>query len=72
MSVIKTEKAARVVTCPTCKKQVQWTKAQKYRPFCSERCKLIDLGDWASEGHRILGEQLATHHLDSDDNSSDY
>lgn len=42
-----------VVNCPTCKAQVEWTATSKFKPFCSERCKLIDLGDWASEKHAI-------------------
>ncbi|WP_448212898.1 DNA gyrase inhibitor YacG [Colwellia sp. MEBiC06753] len=41
------------VKCPTCEKDVQWTEANSFRPFCSERCKLIDLGDWAEENHKI-------------------
>jgi endogenous inhibitor of DNA gyrase (YacG/DUF329 family) len=32
---------------------VEWTSDNPWRPFCSERCKLIDLGEWASESHRI-------------------
>lgn len=44
------------VNCPTCKKPVEWSKRSPFRPFCSERCKLIDLGEWASEGHRIPGD----------------
>jgi len=32
---------------------VKWTPSNAYRPFCSERCKLIDLGSWAAEEHRI-------------------
>jgi endogenous inhibitor of DNA gyrase (YacG/DUF329 family) len=43
----------RTVACPTCGKQVEWTPASKWRPFCSERCKLIDFGAWASESFRI-------------------
>jgi endogenous inhibitor of DNA gyrase (YacG/DUF329 family) len=46
------------VKCPTCGKQVEWTEENKWKPFCSERCKLIDLGAWADESHRIPGEQL--------------
>lgn len=46
------------VTCPTCGKPVEWTEASRWRPFCSERCKLIDLGEWISEGHRIPGEPV--------------
>ena len=39
------------MTCPICKREV--TPEQPYVPFCSERCKLIDLGKWASEGYVI-------------------
>jgi len=45
-----------IVACPTCKKPVPWTAAHTFKPFCSERCRLIDLGDWATEGHKIPGE----------------
>ena len=45
-----------IVQCPTCKKPVPWDKTQKWKPFCSERCQLIDLGEWASENHSIPGE----------------
>nr|MBS0021579.1 DNA gyrase inhibitor YacG [Gammaproteobacteria bacterium] len=38
----------RSVACPTCGKSVEWSEAQRWRPFCSERCRLIDLGDWLS------------------------
>lgn len=48
-----------VVACPTCGKQVQWTEANKYRPFCSERCKKIDLGAWAEEKFVIPGAASA-------------
>jgi endogenous inhibitor of DNA gyrase (YacG/DUF329 family) len=43
----------REVTCPTCGKHVLWTPDSVWRPFCSERCKLIDLGAWASERYRV-------------------
>lgn len=42
--------------CPTCGKMIIWTKAETWRPFCSERCQLIDLGEWLSEEKRIPGE----------------
>lgn len=42
-----------VVNCPTCRAEVVWSSQSTYRPFCSERCKLIDLGQWANEGYRI-------------------
>lgn len=41
------------VLCPTCGKPIEWTEAARWRPFCSERCRLIDLGEWLSENHRI-------------------
>jgi endogenous inhibitor of DNA gyrase (YacG/DUF329 family) len=44
-----------VVKCPTCGKSVEWTEEARWRPFCSERCRLIDLGEWFSEEHRIPG-----------------
>jgi uncharacterized protein len=43
----------RTVSCPQCGAAVEWTPASKWRPFCSERCKLIDLGAWATESYRI-------------------
>lgn len=43
------------VKCPTCGNPVVWSPEQRWRPFCSERCKLIDLGDWAAERHVIPG-----------------
>jgi endogenous inhibitor of DNA gyrase (YacG/DUF329 family) len=51
-----------IVSCPTCKKTVLWNQ-QPNRPFCSERCKLIDLGEWAAEEKRIAGESV---HPESD------
>lgn len=56
-----------IVKCPTCKRPVPWSNEQRFKPFCSERCKLIDLGEWASEEKRIPGESLI---LDSDEEDS--
>ena len=44
------------VNCPYCDKEVEWTKDNPYRPFCCERCRLIDLGEWAAERYRVPGE----------------
>lgn len=44
------------VPCPTCKKPVAWTEQSQYRPFCSKRCQIIDLGGWAAEENAILSE----------------
>jgi endogenous inhibitor of DNA gyrase (YacG/DUF329 family) len=45
--------AVRTVKCPQCGAPVEWTPASKWRPFCSERCKTLDLGAWASEAYRV-------------------
>ena len=47
------KKAPGIVKCPQCGTPVPWTPESKWRPFCSERCKMIDLGAWASERYRI-------------------
>ncbi|PWG65164.1 DNA gyrase inhibitor YacG [Sediminicurvatus halobius] len=54
------------VHCPTCGTPVEWTDAARYRPFCSRRCKLIDLGEWLDERHRIPGEPADETTLDSE------
>ena len=41
------------VRCPQCGGESLWSPENKFRPFCSERCKLIDLGAWASESYRV-------------------
>lgn len=45
------------IICPTCGKPDTWQKTNPFRPFCSERCRLIDLGSWANEDYRIAGEE---------------
>ncbi|MEJ2346640.1 MAG: DNA gyrase inhibitor YacG [Gammaproteobacteria bacterium] len=57
----------RYVLCPTCGKQVRWSRESRWRPFCSERCKLIDLGEWIAERHGIPGEPHTPH--DDDDSA---
>lgn len=37
------------VKCPTCQQDVEWSPNSEYRPFCSKKCQLIDLGEWAGE-----------------------
>jgi len=56
----------RIVNCPQCGKPVEWTRKSLYRPFCSERCKMIDLGAWASEAYRVPATAK-----DDDDTSND-
>jgi len=45
--------------CPTCQRPVEWSAAARWRPFCSERCRLIDLGAWMTERHAIPGEEIS-------------
>ena len=42
-----------LVRCPHCRAENPWDKENRFRPFCSERCKMIDLGAWASESYRV-------------------
>lgn len=44
------------ITCPICHRKNQWEK-NLHRPFCSERCKLIDLGDWAEGAYSLPFEE---------------
>ncbi len=46
----------RKAKCPICKKETVW-EGNPFRPFCSERCRTIDLGEWATEGYRIPGDR---------------
>ncbi|MFV2057462.1 MAG: DNA gyrase inhibitor YacG [Thiohalomonadales bacterium] len=46
------------VDCPSCGKSIPWSTDNPWRPFCCERCKLIDFGEWASESHKIAGESV--------------
>lgn len=45
--------------CPTCQKPVEWSSSSQWRPFCSARCRLIDLGAWISEQRSIPDESDA-------------
>ncbi len=44
---------SRTVSCPRCGAPVRWVAESPFRPFCSERCKMIDLGAWANEDYRV-------------------
>jgi uncharacterized protein len=47
----------RTVPCPTCRRPVALSPANPWRPFCSERCRSVDLGAWASEGYRVAAPE---------------
>jgi endogenous inhibitor of DNA gyrase (YacG/DUF329 family) len=53
----------RIVTCPTCGGESVYASENPYRPFCSERCKNVDFGAWASESYRVPAPPTS---LDSD------
>lgn len=44
------------VKCPTCRKEHEYDMNSPWRPFCSQRCQLIDLGQWADGSYVIKGE----------------
>lgn len=54
------------IRCPTCRAAVRWD-GNPFRPFCSDRCRIVDLGSWAAERYRIAGEPLPE---DGDENGS--
>lgn len=45
------------VPCPTCGRSVLWLPENRCRPFCSERCRLIDLGAWAAEDYKMAAQE---------------
>ncbi|MSQ70403.1 MAG: DNA gyrase inhibitor YacG [Betaproteobacteria bacterium] len=47
----------RIVVCPRCKAAVEWRPENRWRPFCSERCKTNDLGAWATEKFRVAADE---------------
>lgn len=53
------ENKTTVVSCPQCKSAVAWGPQSPFRPFCSERCKLMDLGAWADEQYRVPATQAS-------------
>ena len=54
------------VRCPNCRRDVTW-EGNPWRPFCSERCKLTDLGAWATERYRIPDEEPPNAEVPDDD-----
>jgi hypothetical protein len=58
LSSVDQDMAAHIVYCPNCAKQVEWLPQNNWRPFCSERCKMIDLGAWAEEQYKVPGSEM--------------
>ncbi|MDR1162211.1 MAG: DNA gyrase inhibitor YacG [Candidatus Accumulibacter sp.] len=63
---MQTLKTGRVVRCPQCGGESLWSPDNRFRPFCSERCKLIDLGAWASDSYRIPDQESGIRDQESD------
>ena len=66
------------VNCPRCKKSFEYY-ASEFRPFCSDQCKLIDMGGWLNESYSIAGRDNSVYIEDPealeallDDGSEDY
>ncbi|MGE0802146.1 MAG: DNA gyrase inhibitor YacG [Lautropia sp.] len=47
-----------MVSCPTCGNQSRYDPSNRWRPFCSERCRTIDLGAWASDAYVVPGRAV--------------
>jgi len=50
---MKERVAARTVSCPACRQPSRYAQDNPWRPFCSARCRGVDLGAWASESYRV-------------------
>lgn len=60
--------------CPRCKKQIEYSTENVFRPFCSQRCRDVDLGAWLTGENAIPGENIETIDVDNepaDDESDD-
>lgn len=63
------EKSSPTVPCPICGKPALFSPENRFRPFCSERCRLIDLGQWATESYRIPQAEKESAAEDGEDQS---
>ena len=48
----------KIVKCPECGNDSEYSPENEHRPFCSRRCQLLDLGAWASEDRKITGQEV--------------
>jgi len=55
-----------IVNCPTCGKETEYSTENEFRPFCSERCKLLDFGAWADEEFALPTEETELSEEDLD------
>lgn len=59
------------VKCPICTKEIEWSQSSPFRPFCSKKCQLIDLGEWASEERSIPAQGKQTNQAPSPEDIED-
>ncbi len=59
------------VKCPRCKVETEYDKANSFRPFCSDRCQLIDLGAWAEGSYKIPTQESAEVSIDTKEDSEE-
>ncbi len=57
------------IPCPTCRRETEWSSDNAFRPFCSERCKMVDLGAWFTGDRAIPDDAPST--LDGEPDASD-
>lgn len=62
---------SKTVKCPYCGKSSEYNPSNVYRPFCSERCQLIDLGEWASGRYGIPAEEATPPEESSSQNETE-
>ena len=55
-----------LVKCPACGREIEYNSDNEYRPFCSERCKLLDFGAWADEEYALPTQDTALTEEDLD------
>jgi uncharacterized protein len=60
-----------IVKCPTCRRPVEWSPASQFRPFCSDRCRLVDMGAWLTEQHKIPDESEVPEDLPHSESSGE-
>ena len=46
------------VNCPQCQQPAEFSPANRWRPFCSQRCRMIDLGAWANDKYVVPGRPI--------------
>lgn len=56
----------KIANCPICEKEAELDASNQYRPFCSKRCRLIDLGQWINESYSISETTMTENNIDLD------